>query len=409
MTTKILHTADVHLDSPLKSLALLDPDLKDRIQTATRSAFTRIVDTALAESVDALLIAGDLFDGAARSAKTAVFLTSQLDRLRSSEVRVFYIKGNHDAKNSLTGDLDLPENVHVFDNHGGKVQLTNDIWIHGVSFADRHVSESLLPKFSTPVEGSINIAMLHTSLAGAEGHDLYAPCTVKDLVASGFDYWALGHVHRRQVHNKEPWVVMPGIPQGRDIGEFGPKFATMLTIDETIQITEVLTSSVEFLHIPIDITEVESDDALRDMLRQSMREASDTLISESGVVRLSLTGSNPLRWQILRDQEVWREAIAEYARETDRLWLEKLVINLLDTNTPGQSATDELATIMEAIRQEPRFAESSRTELEKILKELTPQRRGELMPDESAVNNLTQHLAEAGSQRMLALMKGSTT
>ena len=59
--TKILHTADIHLDSPLKSLALRDPELKDQVQIATRSALVRIVDVAIAESVDALLIAGDLF------------------------------------------------------------------------------------------------------------------------------------------------------------------------------------------------------------------------------------------------------------------------------------------------------------------------------------------------------------
>ena len=167
--TKILHTADIHLDSPLRSLALRDPDLRDQVHTATRSAFTRIIDTAIAESVNALLIAGDLFDGAERSARTAAYLTGQLDRLRDGGIRVFYIKGNHDAENPLTGELSLPDNVHIFDGRGGKVQLSEDVWIHGVSFANRHAPESLLPKFPAPVAGAINIAMLHTSLAGSWG------------------------------------------------------------------------------------------------------------------------------------------------------------------------------------------------------------------------------------------------
>lgn len=136
MTIRILHTADCHLDSPLQSLALRDPGLRDRVQTATRTAFARIIDTALAEQVQALLIAGDLFDGAERSAKTAAFLTAQLDRLHAAGIAVFYIKGNHDAENPITGALSLPENVHVFDGRGGKVQLGDaDVWIHGVSFA----------------------------------------------------------------------------------------------------------------------------------------------------------------------------------------------------------------------------------------------------------------------------------
>ena len=407
--TKILHTADVHLDSPLRSLALRDPNLRDQVHTATRSAFTRIIDTAIAESVNALLIAGDLFDGAERSARTAAYLTGQLDRLRDGGIRVFYIKGNHDAENPLTGELSLPDNVHIFDGRGGKVQLSEDVWIHGVSFASRHAPESLLPKFPAPVAGAINIAMLHTSLVGAAGHDPYAPCTVNDLVAAGFDYWALGHVHRRQVHATSPWIVMPGTPQGRDIGEPGPKSATLLTIGETLKVKEVPTSLVEFLNVTIDANKTENDDGLRDMLRQVLRQTANNLTSGSGVIRLSLTGSTPRRWQILRDQDVWEEAASQYASETGRLWLDKLVFDLSDVSETGSSATDELAAIMETIRQEPGFVETSRAELEAILAELPAQRRGELLPDEHAVDVLASRLSEGGAQRILARMKGAST
>lgn len=405
---RILHTADVHLDSPLRSLALRDPELRDRVRTSSRTALTRIVDTALAEDVAALLIAGDLFDGAERSARTAAFLTLQLERLRERQIRVFYIKGNHDAENPLTGELALPDNVHVFDGRGGKVQLGEGVWIHGVSFANRHAPESLLPRFPAPVEGAVNVAMLHTSLTGAEGHDPYAPCTVGDLAAAGFDYWALGHVHRRQVHSNAPWVVMPGTPQGRDIGERGPKSATLLTIDKAIEIEEVPTSVVEFLHLQIDATDTDSDDDLRDMLRRTLRDTARNLVSESAVIRLKLTGRTRRRWQVLRDQDVWMETAAQYARETGTLWLEKVVFDLSDTEDPGHSATDELAEIMETIREEPGFSETCRAEIEGILQELAPQRRAELLPDEAAMDQLVRRLAEAGAKRILARMKGAT-
>lgn len=406
---KILHTADVHLDSPLKSLALRDEELRDQVHTATRSAFTRIVDTALAENVSALLIAGDLFDRAERSARTAAYLTGQLHRLRDSDIRVFYVKGNHDAENPLTGELSLPDNVHTFDGHGGKVQLSDDIWIHGVSFANRHAPESLLPKFSAPVAGAINIAMLHTSLAGAAGHDPYAPCTVKDLVTAGFDYWALGHVHRRQVHAEAPWIIMPGTPQARDIGEPGPKSATLLTIGETIEVTEVPTSSVEFLNITIDATEAENEDCLRGLLQNVLRKTANSLTSDSGVIRLSLTGSTPRRWQILRDQDIWIESASQYARETGSLWLDKLLFNLSDVAETSSSATDELAAIMETIRQEPGFVETCRKEIKTIMAELPAQRRGKLVPDENSMDVLARRLSEAGTQRMLARMKGASS
>jgi len=406
---RILHTADIHLDSPLKSLALRDPELRDRVRTASRAALSKIVETAVAEEVAAVLIAGDLFDGAERSARTAAFLTLQLERLRERGIRVFYVKGNHDAENPLVGELALPDNVHVFDGRGGKVQLAEGVWIHGVSFANRHAPESLLPKFPAPVEGAVNIAMLHTSLMGADGHDLYAPCTVGDLTAAGFDYWALGHVHRRQVHSEAPWVVMPGTPQGRDIGEPGPKSATLLTIDKAIEIEEVPTSSVEFLHIQVDVTDTDSEDALRGQLRQTLRDTARNLVSESAVIRLELTGRTSRRWQILRDRDVWKETAAQYAREAGTLWLDKVVFDLSDSAEPGHSATDELAGIMKIIREEPGFSETCRAEIEAILPELAPQRRAELLPDEAAMDQLARRLAKAGAERILARMKGAAS
>lgn len=406
---KFLHTADIHLDSPLRSLALRDPELRDRVRTASRAALTRIVDIALAEDVTALLIAGDLFDGAERSARTAAFLTLQLERLREHGIRVFYIKGNHDAENPLTGEMNLPDNVHVFDGRGGKVKLADDVWIHGVSFASRHAPDTLLPKFHAPVEGAVNIAMLHTSLTGAEGHNPYAPCALGDLTAAGFDYWALGHVHRRQVHSQTPWVVMPGTPQGRDIGDPGPKSATLVTIGETIETEEVPTSVVEFLQVKIDATDIESDDALRDLLRQTLREVAQGMVSDSAVIRLELTGRTPRRWQVLRDQDVWTDTAAQYARETGTLWLDKIMFGFSDSAEPSQSATDELAGIMKTIREEPGFAETCRGEIEGILQELPPLRRAELLPDESAMDQLAQRLAVSGAERILARMKGATS
>ena len=404
---KILHTADIHLDSPLRSLALREPGLRDRIQTASRTALTRIVDVALAEDVAALLIAGDLFDGAERSARTAAFLALQLDRLRERGIRVFYIKGNHDAENPLTGELSLPDNVHVFDGRGSKVQLADGLWIHGVSFSGRHAPNSLLPKFPAPVEGAINIAMLHTSLGGAEGHDPYAPCSVGELTAAGFDYWALGHVHRRQVHSQAPWVVMPGMPQGRDIGESGPKSATLVTIGDTIGIKEVTTSAVEFRQVQIDATETESDDDLREVLRRRLREMAGNLESDSAVIRLVLTGRAPRRWQILRDQDVWTDTAAQFALETGVLWLDKLLFDLSESAAPGPGPTDELAEIMKTIREEPGFAETCRADIEGILRELPPGQRARLMPDEAAMDQLAQRLARIGTARILARMKGA--
>jgi DNA repair protein SbcD/Mre11 len=410
---KIIHTADVHLDSPLKTLALKNESLQAKVRTATRTSFTRIVNTALSENISALIISGDLFDGAERSAKTAAFLTTQFDRLKVAQIPVFYIKGNHDAENPITGEISLPENVHVFDGRGGKFQIANlAVWIHGVSFSGRQAPESLLPKFGAPEPGAINIAMLHTSLAGSSGHDPYAPCSVMDLAAMGFDYWALGHVHKRQVHSEAPWIVMPGIPQGRDVGEAGPKSATLITIDEkNILVSEVPTSAAEFIDLKISADGVTSDDELRHRLHEALIKTAAGLTSDAGLVRLTIGGKTPRKWQMIRDQDNWCEVAAELVRSTDVLWLEGLKFEL-DAETTGaaadSSAVTELARLMNEIRFEPAFASELTASLQAILAEIPTGRRTKLLPDEASAKDLAHSLSENGATAVLAAMKGAS-
>lgn len=401
---KLIHTADLHLDSPLKSLALRSPELRARIEQATRSAFTRIVDTALSEGVAALLIAGDLFDGTARSARTAAFLMAEFDRLGAAGIQVFLIRGNHDADSPITGALDLPAHVHAFGLRSTRRQLTEGVWIHGVSFNGPHATESLLPHFSAPVPGAVNIALLHTSLSGAEGHDPYAPCTPADLAAMGFDYWALGHVHRRQVHGSAPWIVMPGMPQGRDIGEAGPKSATLLTINAgRIAISEIPTAAVEFRESLFAAT-ADSDEALRHALRAHLR-------AEAGgapaVLRLRFTGAAPRHWQILRDRATWEAQAHDLAAETGNLWIDKLSFDLSPPDAAAQEASEELGRAMAAIAGEEGFRAQALEDLHAVLEDLAPNLRARLIPDPQAEAALLDRLMEDGRDRVLAAMKGA--
>ncbi|KJZ18375.1 metallophosphoesterase [Loktanella sp. S4079] len=384
--------------------------MRDVVQTATRTAFTRIVDAAIAQDVCALLIAGDLFDGAARSAKTAAFLLGQLDRLGDAGVQVFYIKGNHDAENPLTGELTLPAHVHIFDGRGGKVQIGDtNVWVHGVSFSGKHAPESLLNKFSTPVPDAINIGMLHTSLAGAEGHDTYAPCSEAELRNFGYDYWALGHIHKRKVYSQSPWIVMPGIPQGRDIGEAGEGSATLVQIDgSTISASEIPTSAVIFREESIDVSETTDDDTMRALLRTSLNEiASNT--SENAILRLTLTGNSARHWELLRDKHLWTETAKDIAAQTGRIWIDKLRFDLKAPVIAGNStATDELARLMAEIQQEDNFAKELDTIVDQILSELPAQSRSDLLPDPSALRKLSAELSDTGAAQMIALMKGAS-
>lgn len=409
MTTKILHTADLHLDSPLASLALRDEDLRARVVAASRRALERMVEFCITEDVAALLIAGDLYDRVERSAKTAAYLTIHMERLRAADVKVFYIKGNHDVENPISGEVDLPANVHVFDGRGGRVKLAPDIWIHGVSFRDKHAPDSLVGKFGALEPGAVNIAMLHTSLAGAPGHDAYAPCSVADLVRTGFDYWALGHIHKRQVHATSPWVVMPGNPQGRDMGEPGPKTATLLTIDAgKVTISEVPTSSVEFRQSTVSLSGLEDDDAVRDKLRAHLS-AEAASVDEAAILRLTLTGATPRAWQLRRDRDTWTEILHQLAQGTGRIWIEKLDF---DVSAPSVTvgtgdAVAEVQALMAQIAKEDGFRMSARQEMEQIFSLLPQARRAALAPDEVTQAALLERLAQDAVLAMTADMRGA--
>lgn len=408
MTIKILHTADLHLDAPLTSLALRDEKLQARLLTASRSALEKMVDYCIAEGVSALLIAGDLFDRAERSAKTAAYLTLQMERLQKASVQVFYIKGNHDAENPITGEIDLPACVHVFDGRGGKVQLSPEVWVHGVSFRDKHAPDSLLPKFGAPEPGAINIAMLHTSLSGTAAHDLYAPCAVADLVKAGFDYWALGHIHKRQIHAKVPWVVMAGNPQGRDIGEAGAKSATLLTIENgQITLEEIQTSSVEFRESTVSIAGLTDDDEIRDALRTHLAVEAAT-VSVCAILRLTLTGVTPRAWQLRRDRDIWAEVLTQMCNDTGRLWIDKLLFEVT-TGTVTSNTSDAVAEVertMQKIASEDGFRNAARIELENMLSLLPQSRRAALVPNANAQAELLDQLANDAVLAMAAAMRG---
>jgi exonuclease SbcD len=334
MPFRMVHIADLHLDSPLRSMALRDPALAELIGASARRALSATVDLCLSRNADALLIAGDLYDGGQTSMKTAGFLAAELHRVAEAGVRVFIIRGNHDAASRITRELTMPDGVHVFKAKPGTVTLPGaadgrDVAIHGISFKDPHAPESLLPRYPAPIAGAINIGMMHTSLGGAEGHDLYAPVSLGDLIAHGYDYWALGHIHKRQVHSARPAVVMPGIPQGRDMGEVGAGAATLAEIDAdgTVRLTAHRVAEVEMIRLDADMSGAEDWDAAGAAMEAALRAARDGSDTPHLVTRLRLTGAGAMTWALRRDPDRAAEEARGRAARLDGTWLEKLEID----------------------------------------------------------------------------------
>ena len=300
MPFRFVHTADLHLDSPLRSLAMRNGDLAELIGDATRQTLTAIIDLCIDEQVDALIIAGDLYDGDQTSMKTARFLASQMQRLHEAGVATFIIRGNHDAMSRITQELILPQTVTVFGGRSHAVELTHGdlaLSIHGLSFAKPHAPESLLAKYHRPTPDTVNIGLMHTSLAGAPGHDLYAPCKASDLHGWGFDYWALGHVHVRAQHAGDRMVIMPGMPQGRDVNEAGEKTVTLVTVDDdrSLSVEERATSVAQFERVLVDLSSVATWREAAELIEQGMGVARDRTRSSNLVGRLRLTGARLCR------------------------------------------------------------------------------------------------------------------
>ena len=235
--------------------------------------------------------------------------------------------------------------------------------------------------------------------------------TLAELTALGFDYWALGHVHKRQVHSEAPWVVMPVIPQGRDIGESGPKSATLLMIENgRIAIEEIPTSIVSFIGHNIDVSGAENDDDIRQLIRKGLHAPIEGLRpDDDAILRLTLSGRTTRHWHILRDRDIWTETVSQIAEETGRLWSEKLSFALEAPSVAvDTSATEELGRLMAQIAGEEGFAAQALAEVDEVLSQLPPARRSELMSDAEALSALTTELAEAGSEHLFALMKGAS-
>ncbi|MBB4210692.1 DNA repair exonuclease SbcCD nuclease subunit [Rhodothalassium salexigens DSM 2132] len=328
MSFRFLHTADVHLDSPLRSLSLRDAEAGRTIANATRQSFARIVDLCLEEQVDALLIAGDLYDGDLRSMKTAAFLTGQMRRLTDAGIAVCLIQGNHDAASVVTRDLAWPEGVFQFPPDGGTVALQDGrVAVHGVSFARPQAPHSLLPVYPAPVAGAINVGLLHTSLAGSAEHDTYAPCALADLLAHGYDYWALGHIHKRMVHAEAPVaVVMPGIPQGRHINEAGVKTVTLAEIDDDgrTRLAERVVAPAQFERVAVDLDGLAQWSALPERLEAALAEARAGVAADHLVARLTLTGATGLAARLVRDADMVVEEATEAGRRVGGVLIDRL-------------------------------------------------------------------------------------
>jgi DNA repair exonuclease len=376
---KFIHAADLHIDSPLKGLDNYEGAPVDEIRGATRRALENLVNLAIEEKVAFVLLAGDIYDGDWPDFNTGLFFIKQMAILQSEGIKVYMVAGNHDADNKMTKKLRMPENVYMFSSNKPETVLIDELEsaIHGQSFATVSTSENLATGYPAPKNNYFNIGLLHTSVDGREGHDDYSPCTLNDLINKGYDYWALGHIHKREVLNEEPMIIFPGNTQGRHARETGQKGCTLITVING-KIEAAYHHSLDVLRwykCEIPVSSVENSEEILGLLKGVL----DKVVMENPerilAVRIIVMGATKAHYEIHRDtdnfvNECRAQALSSFS---EKIWIEKVKIETspqveTDSNFDGQDLIREILKRIEDIS-------SDDDELDKIIKQLAEFKR----------------------------------
>ncbi len=403
---KFIHAADIHLDSPFAGLTDAAEAPIDRLKGCTRQALTNLVDYALENAIDFVVIAGDLYDGDWRDYATGLFFAKEMGRLARAQIPVYLLYGNHDAESRITKRLVLPENVFVFPAKAPHTHVIHDLKValHGQSFATAAVTDNLARAYPPARPGHFNIGVLHTAATGRGGHAAYAPCQPSELVAKGYDYWALGHVHAREVLHEVPPVVFAGNLQGRNIRESGAKGFTVVTVAEhkVIGVEAVVADVVRWARLVVAADACSDLEALLAQARVGLAEAVRQADGRLAVVRLSLSGRTALHgWLKDHPDTLTAELRAAASSVSPDLWIEQVVVETETRHDLAAAARrpDAVGALLQAadgLLTEPAATAALEAELAQVIDKLPDDVRHQAYPGgRLAADDLAALIGEA--------------
>ncbi|MBU5593995.1 DNA repair exonuclease [Amphibacillus sp. MSJ-3] len=296
MTEKIkfIHCADLHLDSPFKGMSTLPDSLYQELKNSTFAALDNLVNLAIKEQVDFVLIVGDLFDQSVKSVYAEMQFIIACQKLNKVNIPIYLSYGNHDYLEARQHTFTYPENVHIFESDQVEVKVFSKnghplVGIHGFSYSERAVLDNKTTEFQ-PVEGlAYQIGMLHGSIQQSTEHDYYAPFQLSDLQTKNIDYWALGHIHKRAILSRNPAIVYPGNTQSRSIKESGEKGCYLVELNQMeTKLTFKALHAIQFDRLSVNVSDCQQVDQLYDLLYQRL----SSLKKQKSIIFLTLTGVN---------------------------------------------------------------------------------------------------------------------
>jgi exonuclease SbcD len=372
---KFIHAADIHLDSPLTGLSAYADAPVEMLRTATRDAFTNLVTEAIEQEVDFMVIAGDLYDGTWKDHNTGIYFCKEMGRLKKAGIPVYVLFGNHDAESEMTKKLQLPDNVFTFDTRKPSTFCLEHLKValHGRSFKEKETLENLATEYPAPLPEMFNIGVLHTALEGNAAHATYAPCSLDELHAKGYHYWALGHVHEHQIWTGSSTIVFPGNLQGRHIRETGSRGAVIVTADEHgIQdIKRLFVDVLRWHNLEVDVTECNSLFEVVLAIRKKLEDMIDKSLSTiPTAVRITVTGKTSAHGDLFGLESQLRAEVLAMAATigAERLWIEKVKVgtSAVDDGEAVRARADalsDLQDLLEAAETDPDFLKSLQEDL----------------------------------------------
>lgn len=337
---RFLHAADLHLDTPFVGINAFSKELQKRLQDSTYQAARNLFNTALKEQVDFVILAGDIFDDTDSSLKAQMFLRDEFEKLNQANIAVYLVYGNHDYYRNNFAVVNFPENVHVFDQDvSTKTLVTADgvkVGITGFSYYQQHINQAIVKSYPSRGDFDYQIGILHAGV----GDDNYAPFQINDLIQKGYDYWALGHIHKREVLCDSPAIVYPGDIQGRNQNETTPKGFYIVNVEDQLtklkfvkssiytwdkvelnvhddsidslitKITDSLNQADTLITLTINNAQNLSDDVIKTIKRNELQHHFEEVVTPSILYKIILKfNDNPQLSQI--DQKYWKQAQSE--------------------------------------------------------------------------------------------------
>ena len=310
MAIKFIHCADLHLGSVFKGLSRACSQTASSMFDAIYSTYDNIIELAIKENVDFVLMAGDLIDDENKSLNSLLKLNSGFKRLSEKAIKVFLVHGNHDPFYRIDGLIDTPSNVKIFSPNNDKWHeftcmdgTTVAIW--GMSFSKKNEPRNLAKLVPEYNHGDFKIVLLHQTIGTSNEHLPYAPCNLSDCDHKA-DYWALGHIHKPAILSESPLVVYPGIPQGRSFKETGPRGCYLV---KTSSPTEIDTKFIEICRIrweelKIVVTGLSTIDKLQERILSEIKAYLEKIHPKGLICRLLLKGTNEIIKKLFWQDEI---------------------------------------------------------------------------------------------------------